>query len=112
MKHVLVELVFKVHRGLVIERAVEPHPVVKDFDPFKDRRARGGARGKNLMMNQPSFQGAPKTFHQRVVVAVAFAGHAGNNSGLGQSLPVGGTGVLDAAVRVMPAKNQIYSPTA
>ena len=48
MRHVLVELSFKVHRGLVAEGAVEPRPVVKDFDPFEDRRARLGARGENL----------------------------------------------------------------
>ena len=45
---VLVELSFKVHRGFVTEGAVEPLPVVKDFDPFKDRRARGSARGEVL----------------------------------------------------------------
>lgn len=36
MRDVLIELVFKVHRGFVAERAVEPRAVVKDFDPFKD----------------------------------------------------------------------------
>src|SRR6267142_974710 len=38
MGHVLVELVFKVHRGLTAGRAVEPRPVVKDFDPPEDGR--------------------------------------------------------------------------
>jgi len=36
---VLVELGFKVHRGLITERAVEPRAVVKDFDPFEDHVA-------------------------------------------------------------------------
>ena len=46
MSHGLVELGFKVHRGLVAERAVEPRAVVKDFDPFKDRGASLGTRGE------------------------------------------------------------------
>jgi hypothetical protein len=33
---VLVQLVFKVHRGFVAERAVEPHPVIKHFDRNAD----------------------------------------------------------------------------
>lgn len=37
---VLIELSFKVHLGFVIRRAVEPHSVVKDFDPLEDGRAR------------------------------------------------------------------------
>jgi hypothetical protein len=36
MSHLLVELSFKVHRGLTAERAVEPRPVAKDFNPFKE----------------------------------------------------------------------------
>ena len=48
---VLVELGFKVHRGLVAERAVEPRAVVKDFDPFEDRRARLCARGEVAAMD-------------------------------------------------------------
>jgi hypothetical protein len=43
---VLVDLVFKVHRGFGTERAVEPRAVVKDFDPLEDRRVRSGARGE------------------------------------------------------------------
>jgi hypothetical protein len=50
---VLVELDFKVHRGIEAKGAVEPHAVVKDFNPFKD----GGARGKRLRMDQgPAFR--------------------------------------------------------
>jgi hypothetical protein len=44
---VLVEFGFKVHRGLMAESAVEPHPVVKDFDPVEDGRASLGPRGAN-----------------------------------------------------------------
>ena len=45
---VLVQLRFKVHRGLVAEGAVEPLPVVKDFDPLEDCRAGLGPRGEAL----------------------------------------------------------------
>src|SRR5208337_570752 len=101
MSHVLVELSFKVHRGLAAERAVEPHPVVKDFDPFKDRRARLGARGEGLSMDQAAFERAPEAFHHGVVVAVAAAAHAGNDSGLSQPLAISMAGVLDAPVGMM-----------
>jgi hypothetical protein len=36
MRHGLVEFGFKVHRGLIAERAVESRAVVKDFDPLED----------------------------------------------------------------------------
>jgi hypothetical protein len=98
---VLVELSFKVHRGFVTEGAVEPLPVVKDFDPFKDRRARGSARGEVSAMDQVAFEAAPKTFHGGVVVTVAAAAHAGNDSGREPSLPIVLTGVLDAPIGVM-----------
>jgi hypothetical protein len=52
MRHGLVELRFKVHRGFVTECAVEPLPVVKDFDPFKDHSVRLLARGKLAAMDQ------------------------------------------------------------
>jgi hypothetical protein len=82
MSDVLVEFGFKVHRGLATERAVEPRAVVKDFDPFKDGRARLGACGEGLPMDQTAFEGAPEAFHHGVVVAVAAAAHAGEDSGL------------------------------
>jgi hypothetical protein len=48
MSHVLVELGFKVHRGLAAERALEPRPVVKDFDPLEDGRYAGESGSKLL----------------------------------------------------------------
>ena len=77
---------------------MESLAVVKDFDPLED----GRTRGKDLMMDQSSFERAPKAFHQSVIVAVATVAHARNDSGLSQSLPVGEAGVLNAPVRVMP----------
>ena len=67
----LVELVFKVHRGLETEGAVEPHAVVKDGDPFKDGRSGFGPGGKLATMHQFAFEAAPDAFHGGVVVAVA-----------------------------------------
>src|SRR5581483_194946 len=98
---VLVEFGFKVHRGFVTERAVEPRSVVKDFDPLEDGRARLGARGKATTMDQFAFHGAPKAFHHGVVVTVAASAHAGNHSGLCQPRPISGAGVLNAAVGMM-----------
>jgi len=84
MRHGLVELSFKVHRRLVTERAEEPRSVVKDLDPFEDRRPRLGAGGEASAVDQAAFERASKAFHERVVVAVASAAHVGNDSGLGQ----------------------------
>lgn len=58
MRHgfVLVELRFKVHRGLVAEGAVEPLPVVKDFDPLEHGSPRLGACRKLTAMHQFPFQ--------------------------------------------------------
>lgn len=98
---VLVEVGFKVHRRFEAERAVEAHSIVKDFDPLEDGCARPGARGEGAAMDEFSFQSAPEAFHHGVVVTVAPSAHAGNDAGLGEPLPVGGTGVLDAPVGVM-----------
>jgi hypothetical protein len=73
MRHVLVELSFKVHREFETERAVEPGAVVKGFDPLENGQACVGARGKPAAMDQFSFQRASEAFHHGVVVAVAFA---------------------------------------
>ena len=97
---VLVQMRFKVHRRLVAEGAVEPHPVVKDFDPFKDGGF-GFSPGGEVVVAQTAFEAAPKTFHGGVVVAVAFATHAGDDAGRRQALPVGRAGVLDAAIGMM-----------
>jgi len=102
MRHGLVELSFKVHRGFVTESAVEPLAVVKDFDPLEDGCAGLVPRGKLVAMNQFPFQSAPEAFHEGVVVAVAAVGSCwGRTPAWAKPLPVGGTGVLDALVRVM-----------
>ena len=57
---VLVELRFKVHRGLVAERAVAPFPLVKDFDPLEDRGPRLGARGRPTPIGDWFYHGGRK----------------------------------------------------
>src|ERR1051326_7497845 len=101
MRHGLVELVFKVHRGLIAERAVEPRAVIKDFDPFKDRGASLGTCREVCAVDQTAFERAPKTFHERVVVTVAAPADAGNDSSPGQSLAIGSAGVLHAPIGVV-----------
>jgi hypothetical protein len=52
MRHDLVELSFKVHREFVTEGAVEPLPVVKDFDSLEDCLAQKNACvWLNLVLN-------------------------------------------------------------
>jgi len=97
----VVEFGFKVHRRLEAAGAVEPLAVVKDFDPFKDRRACVGARGEAMAMNQFAFHGAPEAFHHGVVVAVAAPAHAWNDARQCQPLPITFAGILDAPVGMM-----------
>jgi hypothetical protein len=101
MGHGLVDLVFKVHRGLVTERAVEPRAVVKNFDPLEDGGAGFGVGGEGAAMDQFAFEAAPEAFHGGVVVAVATSTHARHGPRLGQALPVIAAGVLDALIGVM-----------
>ena len=61
MRHGLVDLVFKVHRGFEAEGAVEPLPVVKDFDPLEDGGAGFGPRVESAAMDEFAFEAAPKT---------------------------------------------------
>ena len=97
----LVQLRFKVHRGLVAEGAVEPLPVVKDFNPFKDRSSGFGPRSKLAAMHEFLLQAAPEAFHRRVIIAVALSAHAGNHAPLRQTGPVGAAGILHPAIGVM-----------
>src|SRR5260370_29928592 len=101
MRHGLVDLVFKVHRGFVTERAVEPRAVVKDFDPLEDGGAGFHPCGELATMHQFAFEAAPEAFHGGVVIAVAAPAHAGHGSGLRQPLPVGSAGALAALVGAM-----------
>ena len=55
----LVEVGFKVHRGMITEGAVEPLAVVKDFNPFKDGRSGFGPRGELAAMHEFAFEAAP-----------------------------------------------------
>src|SRR5438093_4439979 len=97
----LVEVRFEVHRGLIAERAVEPRPVVEDFQPLEDRRLRLGARRKLTPMDQFALQATPETFHDGVVIAVAAATHARLHTGSDEPLPIALAGVLHAAIGVM-----------
>jgi hypothetical protein len=50
----LVEVVFKVHRKMITEGAVEPLPVVKRFYPFIDSRSGFGPRCELAAIRQLS----------------------------------------------------------
>ena len=87
---------------MIAEGAVEPHAVVKDFNPFKNGGAGFAARGEAPLVNQFAFQRAPEAFHRRIVIAVAPAAQAANHASGVEVLPVKLAGVLDAPVGVMP----------
>ena len=97
----LVEVGFEVHRGLIAESAVEPLAVVEDFQPLEDRRLGLGASGKLAAMHQLALQAAPEALDHGVVVAVAFAAHAGLEAGSGEPLPIRFAGVFPATIGMM-----------
>jgi len=66
-----VEVGFKVHRGMITEGAVEPLPVVKDFDPFKDGRPSFGSCRELAARHQFPFEAAPEAFHGGVGQGIA-----------------------------------------
>src|SRR5438045_3699355 len=76
----LVLLVFEVHRGLVLQRAVEPVAVVNRFDVFKNHPpdlllGPGGTVWQRLTLER-----APKRFHRGIIVTVGSATHARQKS--------------------------------
>ena len=55
----------------MVEGAVEPLLVVKQFDPLKDGGTGFALAGELAGMNQFAFEAASEAFHRRVVVSVA-----------------------------------------
>ena len=80
---------------------MEPLPVVKDFGPLEDGRARLLARCKMRAMHRLAFEPAPEAFHHGVVITVAAPAHARNNARPCEHLPASIAGVLDAPVGMM-----------
>ena len=68
-------MLFKVHRTLAAEGAVEPLPVVKDFDPLEDGGAGFGSRGELTTMHEFAFKADREAFHGGVVVTIATVAH-------------------------------------
>jgi hypothetical protein len=80
---------------------VEPSPVVSRFDKFKDLAAQTVLAPLRALAQRLAFERAPERFHGRVVVAVAFSAHAGDQAGALQLLAVKQAGVLHAPIRMM-----------
>ena len=80
---------------------MEPLAVVKEFDPFKDGGLGFRVGDELAAMDEFAFEAAPEAFHGGIVIAVAGSAHAGDDPGPHELLPVGGTGVLAATIRMM-----------
>ena len=92
---------FKFHRGLETEGAVESLAVIKDFDVFEDGGPCLREVGVEVLMDEFGFKGTPKRFHVGVVIAVAGGAHAGKDLvGLEQGLE-GATGILETPIGVV-----------
>src|SRR5258708_6297529 len=69
----LIVLVFEVHRRLVLQRAVEPAPVVNGFNVFENHTPQPVLGPVGTLLQSLAFERAPERFHRRVVVAVGFS---------------------------------------
>src|SRR6266481_2387411 len=94
----LIVLVFEVHRRLVLQRAVEPAPVVNGFNVFENHTPQPVLGPVGTLLQSLAFERAPERFHRRVVVAVGFSAHAGDQAAALQLLAVSPTGILDASI--------------
>ena len=65
-------------RGFVAGGGVEPLPVAKDFDPFKDGRRGFGSCHKPTAMDQFAFEAVPEAFPAGIIMAVARPHSAGD----------------------------------
>ncbi len=79
---------------------MESSAVVEGLDVVEDRQARFGEGGETLVVDDFVFKAAPEGLDEGVIVAVAFATHGGDQTVLGQDLPVSGAGKLHAAIGV------------
>jgi hypothetical protein len=89
---------FKVHRGLVTERTVEPLSVVVSFDGLKDGLASLVFVLEMAIEQEFVFESAPEGFHGSVVVAIGFAAHTRLDSSGAELGAVDPTGVLATAI--------------
>ena len=55
--------------------------VVEAFDVIEDFSACLAVAGKVTAIDEVEFEGAPKTFHGGIVIAVGFAAHGGHQAG-------------------------------
>ena len=74
--------------------------VVEGFDVVEDLGAGRAVVDKDAPINQFEFEGGPEAFPGRVVRAVALTAHGGQQTRLGEGVPVSTAGVLHAAIGV------------
>jgi len=92
---------FKVHRGLIIQSAVEPFWIIKGFDVVEDGQMSGTTGREVELVERFGFESAPEGFHGGIVVAVAGRTHTGKSFERRKELAVIVAGVLDAAIGVV-----------
>lgn len=94
-------MLFEIHRGLVIEGAVEAEWVVKVFDVLVDGGAGVGEVAEGAAVDQFGFEGAPEGLHGGIVVAVAAGAHAGDDLPRLEQGEEGGAGILFSLIGMM-----------
>lgn len=88
MRFIWFSLVAAQSPQVIGDRASEPRSIVIGFDVFKDHFADRYLTQSSGCLGQLRFQRAPEGLHDRIVIAVAFAAHAGRELMCGQLCPV------------------------
>lgn len=97
----LVVLVFEVHRGEITERAVDPHPVISDFDGLEEEASGLFPIQEDGLIEELVFESAPERFDRGIIIAVGPAAHARKDTGLFELSSIFSAGVLTAAIGMM-----------
>ena len=92
----------KVRWAPKVQRAMQPLPVVKDFDIIEQRSPgfSQAAKFPFTPIDELQFQGAPKSFHDGIVITICFPAHRGAGAHGFEGLPILAAGVLDSPIGV------------
>lgn len=87
--------------GDVVQRLMQPLPVIEHLDVIKDRCPGFIAGPEGSMPGQFVLQVAEEAFHHRVIIRITLAAHAGDHALLVEDGPVAASRIDDALVGVV-----------
>src|SRR5712692_686539 len=85
----------------ISQRGMQSLSIVKRLQVLKDRLASLRPTLKGLPIHALAFERAKEALHERVIITIPFPAHAHHDAVLREQLPIVGSGILTAAIRVM-----------